>query len=113
MGFHVYKAVWTPTIGDMLSGVMESSYITGEYAVAIQDKDKKVVGHFPLGKSGKLAKTIFYFLKADKNHSCRISATGKAVNAGDSREMKVSCTLFLIAEEKYINILQENLSILL
>ena len=68
MGFYVYKAAGILSIREMLSCVMESSNIMDKYAVDVQDKDKKVEGHLPLGKSRKLAKTIFYFLKADKNH---------------------------------------------
>ena len=92
---------------------MESADITDSYAGVFQSKDKKIVGYLPLGNSGKLVKTIFYFLRADKNHSCRISVTGKALKVGDGLGMKVSCRLFFIAEEKYINILQEKLSVLL
>ena len=80
---------WNPSIGEMLSDVMESSK------------------HLPHGKIRKM----FYFLKADKNHSCLISVTGRAVNVGDGLGMKVPCRLFFIAEEKYINILQEKFSV--
>ena len=37
--------------------------------------------------------------------------TGNAINAGDSLGIKARCGLFLIAEEKCINILQEKLSV--
>ena len=87
---------------------MESSNILDESAVAIQDKDQKIVGHPPLGKSKKFAKI---FLKADKNQFCRISVTGKAVNAGNGLWMKVPCRLYFIAEERYINVLKEKLSV--
>ena len=38
-----------------------------QYTVAVQGNDDKVVGHLPMEKEGKFARTIFYFLKADKN----------------------------------------------
>lgn len=38
-----------------------------QYTVAVQGNDGKVVGHLPMAKDGKFARTIFYFLKADKN----------------------------------------------
>ena len=101
------------SVGEMLSGITESSNIMDKYVVAVQDKDKKLVGHLPLRKSGKCAKTIFHFLKADKNHSCEISVTEKAANAGDGLGIKVPCRLFFIAKEKCINILQEKFSVLL
>ena len=39
--------------------------------------------------------------------------TGKAVNADDGLGTKVPCRSFFNEEEKYINILQEKLSVLL
>ena len=54
MGFHVHKAAWTPSNGELLSCVVELSNMMDKYADAVQDKDKKVVGHLPPGKSGKV-----------------------------------------------------------
>ena len=113
MGYHVYKKNWTPSIGDELQGFMEPKNKLDKYAVAIKGKDGDVFGHLPLGKSGKFAKTVFYFLKSDKNHHCKITVTGKATNAGDGLGMKGPCQLFFLAEEKLIIILQEKLSKLL
>ena len=79
---------------------MESSNLMDRKAVAVQRNDAKVVGHLPLEKSGKFSKTRFYFLKADKKHSCRINVLGKAVNAGDGLGMKFPFQLPLFAEEK-------------
>ena len=76
-------------------------------------KIKQAVEHLLLRKSGKFAKTIFYYLEADKKHSCRVSVTGKAVKAGDSLGTTFPYRSFFTAEEKYINILQEKLSVLL
>ena len=42
-----------------------------------------------MGKSGKLTKKIFYFLKAGKKCFCRISEDGKAVNTDDGLGVKV------------------------
>ena len=82
-----------------------------KYAVAVRINDGYVVGHLPLGKSEKFAKTRFYFLKAAKKHYFRIDELGKAVNTGDGLKMKVACRLLLLsAEEKYINVLKEKLS---
>ena len=46
---------------------MQPNNVKDKYAVAIfQEGKKKVIGHLPLGKSGKFAKTILYFLIAAK-----------------------------------------------
>ena len=81
-----------------------------KYAVAIfQERKNKVIGHLPLGKSGKFAKTIFYFLKADKENKCKVVVTGKVVNKNDGLGMKVPSRLIFTAEEKYFKILKERL----
>ena len=113
MGYHVYKADWTPFVGEKLTGVMESTDLMDKYAVAVKRSDESIVGHLPLGKSGKFAKTIFYFLKANEKHSCVINVLGKAINAGDGLGMTVPCRLLFFAEVKYINVLKEKLCTLL
>ena len=113
MGYHVYKADWTLFVGEKLTGVMESTNLMDKYAVAFKRSDVSIVGHLPLGKSGKFTKTIFYFLKANEKHSCVINVLGKAINAGDGLGMKVSCRLLFFAEEKYINVLKEKFCTLL
>ena len=88
---------------------MKSNNLMDEYTVAVKRSDKGIVGHLPLEKSGKFAKTIFYFLKANKKSSCVIKVLGKAINNGDGLGMKVPCRLLLFAEEKYINVLKGKL----
>ena len=110
MGYHVYKNNWTPSIGEELQGFMEPTNKLEKYAVAVKGKDGDVIGHLPLEKSGKFAKRIFYFLKSNKNHHCKIAVTGKATNVGDGLGMKVPCQLFFLTEEKFIITLQEKLS---
>jgi len=114
MGHHVYKERWTPTIGEHLDAFMEQNNSMDKYAVATFQKGKKqVVGHLPLGKSGKFAKTIFYFLKASKDNKCHVEIVSKVVNQNDGLGMKVPSRLIFTAEEKYIKILKEELPELL
>ena len=61
-----------------------------KYAVIAQINDDDIVGHLPPGKSGKFAKTIFYFLKAVQKTFYRINVLLKAVIAGDGLGMKAS-----------------------
>ena len=110
MGYHVYKKNWTPSIRDELQGFMEPTNKLDKYAVALKGKDGDVIDHFPLGKSGKFEKTVFYFLKSDKNHHCKITVTGEATNAGGKLRMKVPCQLFFLAKEKFIIIFKGKLS---
>ena len=89
-----------PCVGEKLSGAIESRYLMDKYAVAVQRNGGKVVGHLPLGKSEKFAKAAFWFLKADKNHSCKINMLRKTVSAVNGSETKVHFGLPLFADEK-------------
>ena len=61
------------------------------------------------GKSGRFAKTIFYFLRADKKNDCAVVVTGKAINRGDGEGMQVPCTLNFKGHRKWIDILKKEL----
>ena len=81
MGYHVRKTNSTPIVGEKLTGVMVSNNLMDKYAVVDRRSDESIVGHLPLGKSGKFAKTIFCFLKANNKHSCVIQVLRKALYA--------------------------------
>ena len=91
MGYHVYKTNWTPVVGEKLTGVMESNNLMDKYAVAVKRSDESIVRHLPCGKCGIFAKTIFYFLKANKKRVIKVLE--KAINGDDGLEMKDLCRL--------------------
>ena len=64
-GYHEYKSIWTPKISELLSTEREPGKLVDKYAVCVK-KENEIVEHLPLGKDGKLAKTVLYFLKADE-----------------------------------------------
>ena len=78
MGYQVYQKNWTSSIGDELQGFMEPTSKLDKYAVAVIGRHEDVINHLPLGKSGKFAKTVFYFLKPDKNHQKQKSYSKKS-----------------------------------
>ena len=77
---HVYKETWTPFAEEKLDSGMQPNNVKDKYAVAIFQERKKVIGHLPLRKSGKFAKTIFTFYTQLKKADAKIIAHGKAVN---------------------------------
>ena len=109
MGFHVYKTSWNPYVGEELRAVMQPNNLMDKFAVVVERNELGVVGHLPLGKFGKFAKTIFYFLKANQPNSCNVIVRGKTVNEGDGKGMKVPSRLLFSAEERFINVLQKQL----
>ena len=91
-GYHEYKSIWTRKIGEMLLTEREPGNMVDKYAVCVK-KENEIVGHLPLGKDGKFAKTVFYFLRADEYGSCNVLIKLKTVNLGDGDRMQVSFTL--------------------
>ena len=112
-GYHVYKSIWITTKDEHLHAVMQATNELDKYAVAVQKEDSKVGGHLPLVKSGKFAKTIFYYLEISESNVCVVVVTRKPVNQGDGNWMKLPCSLQFTAEEKYIKVLKDTLEILI
>ena len=81
-----------------------------KYGVTVK-KDRKIVGHLPLRKNGKFAKTIFYFLRVGPYGKCDITVSGQAVNLGDSDGMHVPCVLHLSGQKSMVEILKQQISI--
>ena len=107
MGFHVYRNKWEPVIGEILNTSMEPQNEVDKYAMAVLDKEKSVNGHLPKGTSGKYAKTIFYFLRNDSVNVCKVEVTGKAVNLGEDKGMRIPCVLQLTGNSQMLSLLKE------
>ena len=103
MRYHVYKSIWTPPKDEQLHAAMQRKRIS-KYAVTAKRKEFEVVGHLPLGKSGKFTKIVFYFLKSYKNNDCIAVVRRKAVKQSDGN---------FTAEEIFIKILKDQLETLL
>ena len=109
-GYHEYKNIWTPKIGETLSIEREPGNLVDKYAVCV-NKNNEIVGHLPLGKDGKFAKTVFYFLRADEFGSCDVLIKGKPANFGDGDGMQVPCSLNFTGRKKFIVILEKTLKL--
>ena len=105
-GYHEYKNIWTPKIGEILSTEREPGSLVDKYAVYVK-KENEIVGHLPFGRNGEFAKTVFYFLRVDEYGSCNVLIKGKPVNLGDGDRMQVSCRLNFVGQKKFISILQK------
>ena len=99
--YHEYRSIWTLKIGEILSTERELGNLVDKYMVYVK-KESEIVGHLPLGKEGKFAKTMFYFLRADEYGSCNVLIKGKPVNLGDGDEMQVSCTFNFVGQKKFL-----------
>ena len=68
MDFHGYMTVWTPHENEVLHDDMEPTNKKDKFVVAVIGHKNSVVCHLMKGKSGRFAKTIFYFLPASEYH---------------------------------------------
>ena len=93
MGFQVYRNNWEAVIGEVLKTFMEPQNEVDKYSVAVVNNENNVIGHLSKEKSGKYAKTIFYFLKTDAWNIHHVKITGKAVNLEDNKGMIIPCLL--------------------
>ena len=109
-GYHEYKNIWTPKIGETLSAERETENLVDKYAVCVK-KNNEIVGHLKLGKDGKFAKTVFYFLRAGEYGLCDFLIKGKPVNLGDGDGMQVPCSLNFNGRKKFIDILENTLKL--
>ena len=107
-GYHVYKNIWKPTVNEELETEMEPDNVMDKYAVCVE-KNTSIVGHLPLGKNGKFAKMIFYFLRADQDAECKVVITVKEVNLGDWDGMQVPCKLKISDPRKMVEIICTNI----
>ena len=110
-GYHEYQKIWTPFLQEELCGEMEPANPVDKYAVAVK-KNNVVVGHLPLGCSGKFAKTIFYFLCANEWSECKVIVIGKPVNCGDGDGMQAPCLLKFHGQKSLIGILKQQLDVM-
>ena len=71
-------------MNEELETEMEPDNVMDKYAVCVKKKTC-IVGHLPLGKNGKFAKTIFYFVRAEQDAEYKVVITGKEINLGEQK----------------------------
>ena len=69
-GHHVYKDIWAPELGEQLEVQCEPENPVDKYAVCLKTSNGTIVGHLKKGKSGRFAKTIFYYLRSHPQVNC-------------------------------------------
>ena len=99
-GYHAYINDWTPTLGENLSIRPEPENKIDEYAVAVTT-DARVIGHLKKGKTGRYAKTDFYFLELIKWTLLGLLSQGKVLTLEMDKDCKFPAQ-FYSREKKYI-----------
>ena len=107
MGFHNYRNKWEPVIGEILNTRMEltTKWINTSWLCLTRRITLLVI--YQKAQVKKYAKTIFYFLRNDSVNVCKVKVTGKAVNLGDDKGMRIPCVLQLTGNSQMVSLLKE------
>ena len=100
-GYHDYKNIWQPTVGEVLVLKREPANDKNSLAVCIE-KHGQVVGHVPRN----LAPLISYFLVREVNKGM-VEIKGQPVNRGAGMGMEVPCVYHLFGPNVYLRRLEE------
>ncbi len=92
-GHHVYKSIWTPVLGEMLTVGVEDGNSEDQYAIGVY-RSSILVGHAPR----ELSRIFFCFLRhAGGTIECRITGHRK-LGVG----LEVPCTYLMSGKAKFI-----------
>ena len=101
---------WASILGENLSTRPEPENEIDKYAV-LATKYARVIGHLKKLKTGWYTKTAFYFLRANPINTGCITVTWKRVNFGEGQALQIPCTILFKGEEKYIEVLKNQLNL--
>ena len=91
-GYHNYKEIWTPTIGQVLVLRREPDNVVDRNAVAVVN-DGDVVGHVP----ANLTVIISRFLSREMNNGFA-EVVGDKVNRGAGYGLEIPCVLQILRQ---------------
>ena len=107
-GNRIYKNIWTSQLDELLEVSTEPDNLVDKFAVAVK-KNQNIVVHLKKGKTGRFAKTLFYFLRSDPYSKCHARVTWKRCNLGDGDGLQVPCMLYISGQAEFMSILQKEL----
>ena len=88
---------------------MESTNKKGKFIVAVIGHENSAVGHLMKRKKKTIHENCFLLFTGSKYHGCRFRVTGKAVNQGDDKGMKIPCISIFEEQLKFLDILSQEL----
>ena len=103
-GYHAYKAMWNPALGDVLPLERETTNVKDKFALALM-KGSTVVGHIPYN----IAPAVSHFLKRSINKAT-VEVTGAAVNRRAGYGLEIPCKYRFYGTIDYIERLRLILS---
>ena len=95
-GYHVYKHLWDPTVGQVLKLRREPDNYHDRHAVAVVNSTDTVMGHVPYN----LAPILSHFLAREFNKGM-VHVTGVKVNRGAGYRLEVPGIYRLYGSKAY------------
>ena len=95
-GYHSYKDVWEPRVGEVLALEREPHNTVDQLAVSVV-RSGRIVGHVPFN----LAPVYSHFLKRSFNKGTA-EITGEKVNRGGGYGLEVPCIYRLYGPKTYV-----------
>ena len=111
-GHHVYKNIWAPELAEHLEVQCKPENPVDKYAVCLKTSNGTIVGHLKKGKSGRFAKTIFYYLRSHPQANCTAKITGKRFNLGDGEGLQVPMYFAIYWRKEVLSIFKEQFNLL-
>ena len=100
-GHHVYKTVWTPSIGEMLESQPDTGNKHDRYAIGMV-KDGEIVGHAPK----EISRIFHYFIQHNGTISAEVTGHRKL-----GKGLEIPCNYILKGKPRYIERAKKTLKI--
>ena len=100
-GYHAYKDIWDPVVGQMLQLRRQPDNNEDSHAVAVLNEET-IVGHMPYN----LAPIVERFLRREVNKGFT-EVTGNKVNRGAGYGLEIPCVYRLYGPKVYCDKLEE------
>ena len=108
-GFHVYRRVWLPHVGQRLSAEREHGNVEDRFAIAVREqgtlRTNKVVGHLPR----EFSKVLWYFLLHGGVVECEVTERRRR-SPLEQGGLEIPCCVTLRGKNKLVAKAQELLS---
>lgn len=95
-GYHAYFVDATVYIGEVMDCEMEPENDHDRYAVAVRNKDEKIVGHVPV----ELSKIFHKFLS--QHGKIEAECIGSRFNAGQGKGLELPVDYRLVGNARYL-----------
>ncbi len=96
-GYHVYKADWTPVLGEIMNCEREPDNRKDRYAVAVK-REGETVGHLPK----KYSRIFSLFLRRGGLISCTVTGTRRYSADLSQGGLEIPCLLILQGTKELI-----------